>query len=452
MTKSIMVDEVCRVEGHGGINVSMRNGKISKVDFDIFEGARFFEPLLKGRSYDEVASITSRICAICSFGHTLASLQATEDAFGVKVSPQTEKLRDLMMHGEMIESHALHLFCLVLPDLLGYPSAIHMAADHKEAVVMGLGLKKLGNTLREVLGGRAIHPCNAVVGGFGKLPSSKGLLAVKDSLPTALDHAMKAVDLFASLPTPNFSESPTIYAALDSPGGICGYFGKEILISTGERLDIHDYRKLTNEQTVSHSHAKHSLYSGKPYMTGSLARLILNERKLSGKAVEAKQKLGLSLPSNNIFANNLAQAVELVFSIERSGEIIAELIREGLREEKLPKVEVKAGKGAGAVEVPRGTLYHSYTYDSRGTILEADIITPTAQNLANIEKDFRAAVEHLPKEPHDSMAFKLEMVARAYDPCISCSVHLLEVGKEGVRKGRRQLRLKALQRKPDGSA
>jgi sulfhydrogenase subunit alpha len=179
-------------------------------------------------------------------------------------------------------------------------------------------------------------------------------------------------------------------------------------------------------------------------MTGSLARLILNEKKLKGKAVEAKQKLGLNLPTDNIFANNLAQAVELVFSIERSGEIISELAREGMREEKLRQVKVKAGKGTGAVEVPRGTLYHSYTYDYGGRILEADIITPTAQNLANIEKDFRAAVERLADEPQDQMAFKLEMVARAYDPCISCSVHLIEKGKGKATKGQRQLSLKAL--------
>ncbi len=427
MKKSIVVDEVCRVEGHGGITVSIQNGKVSEVKFDIFEGSRFFEPLLKGRPYDEIASITSRICAICSFGHTLASVQATEDAFGVKVSPQTEKLRDLMMQAEMIESHSLHLFCLVLPDLLGYPSAIHMAADHKEAVAMGLGLKKIGNTMREVLGGRAIHPCNAIVGGFGKLPAPDALAALQDPLKKALDDSMKAVDLFASLENPNYAESPTIYAALDSPGGIYGYFGKDILVSTGERLDIHDYRKLTNEKTVSHSHAKHSLFSGKPYMTGSLARLILNEKKLQGRAKEAQKKLRLRLPSDNIFDNNLAQAVELVFSLERSLGIIGEFLREGPREEKLPEIKPRAGQGVGAVEVPRGTLYHSYSYDEQGRILEADIITPTAQNLANAEKDFRAAVERLPKEPQESMAFKLEMVARAYDPCISCSVHLIEL-------------------------
>ena len=425
MKKSIVVDEVCRVEGHGGITVSIQNGKVSEVKFDIFEGSRFFEPLLKGRPYDEIASITSRICAICSFGHTLASVQATEDAFGVKVSPQTEKLRDLMIQAEMIESHSLHLFCLVLPDLLGYPSAIHMAADHKDKVVMGLGLKKLGNTMREILGGRAIHPCNAIVGGFGKLPAPDALAALQDPLKKALDDSMKAVDLFASLENPNYAESPTIYAALDSPGGIYGYFGKDILVSTGERLDIHDYRKLTNEKTVSHSHAKHSLFSGNPYMTGSLARLILNEKKLQGRAKEAQKKLRLKLPSDNIFDNNLAQAVELVFSLERSLGIIGEFLREGPREEKLPEIKPRAGRGVGAVEVPRGTLYHSYSYDEQGRILEADIITPTAQNLANAEKDFRAAVERLPNEPQESMAFKLEMVARAYDPCISCSVHLI---------------------------
>jgi len=426
MSKSIVVDEVCRVEGHGGIHVSIQNGKLSKVQFDIFEGSRFFEPLLKGRPYDEVASITSRICAICSFGHTLASLRATEDAFGIKISPQTKKLRDLMMQAEMIESHALHLFCLVLPDLLGYPSAIHMAADHKEAVVMGLGLKKLGNTMREVLGGRAIHPCNAVLGGFGKLPSADALLSLREPLQKAGADAMKAIDLLSTLELPTFAESPTLYAALDSTDGIYGYFGKEILVSSGERLDIHDYRKLTNERTVPHSHSKHSLFSERPFMTGSLARLILNEKKLKGQAKVAQEKLRLKLPTNNIFANNWAQAVELVFSIERSLEILEELLREGMKEEQPPKVKPKASTGVGAVEVPRGTLYHSYQYDQEGKIVEADIITPTAQNLANVEKDFRAALERLPKEPKESMAFKLEMVARAYDPCISCSVHLME--------------------------
>jgi len=427
MSKSIVVDEVCRVEGHGGINVSIQNGKISKVQFDIFEGSRFFEPLLKGRPCDEVASITSRICAICSFGHTLASLQATEDAFGVKVSPQTSQLRDLMMQAEMIESHALHIFCLALPDLLGYPSAIHMAADHKGAVVMGLGFKKLGNTMREVLGGRAIHPCNAVVGGFGKLPTADDLLSLREPLQKASADAMKAIDLLSTLQVPDFSESPTVYAALDSADGIYGYFGKEVLVSTGNRLDIHDYRKLTNERTVPHSHAKHSLFSERPFMTGSLARLILNQKKLKGQAKVAQEKLRLKLPTDNIFANNLAQAVELVFSIDRSLEIIEDLVREGIQEEQLPSVKPKASTGVGAVEVPRGTLYHSYQYDAQGRILEADIITPTAQNLANIEKDFRAAVERLPKEPTESMAFKLEMVARAYDPCISCSVHLIDL-------------------------
>ena len=427
MSKSIVVDEVCRVEGHGGITVTVQNGKLSKVHFDIFEGSRFFEPLLKGRPYDEVASLTSRICAICSFGHTIASLQATEDAFGVTVTPQTTRLRDLMMQAEMIESHTLHLFCLALPDLLGYPSALHMAADHKEKVVMGLGLKKLGNTMREILGGRAIHPCNAVVGGFGKLPTADELLSLRDPLQKAGADARKTIDLLSALELPNFPESPTVYAALDSAGGIYGYFGKEVLVSTGDRLDIHEYRKLTNERTVSHSHAKHSLFSESPFMTGALARLILNEKKLRGQAQAAQQRLGLKLPSHNIFANNLAQAVELVFSIERSLEIIEELVREGIQEESPPKVMPKAGMGVGAVEVPRGTLYHAYRYDDQGRIREADIITPTAQNLANVEKDFRAALDRLPQEPKDSMAFKLEMVARAYDPCISCSVHLIEI-------------------------
>lgn len=422
LNKSVIIDHLCRVEGHGGIDVEIQDGKVTKVKMDIFEGSRFFEALLTGRSYDEAAPIASRVCAICSVGHTLTALMAVEDAFGVEPNHKTKILRELLFHGMMVESHALHLFCLAVPDFLGYTGAISLAADDPETVKFGLGLKKLGNTIQEVVGGRAIHPVNAIIGGFGKVPGEQQLIGLRQELAKALGAGRRVIELMEGLAVPDFSESPVVYVALGDDGDGYGFFGNEIRATSSERFAIDDYEKITNESVVTHSHAKHSRLNERPYMVGSLARLTLNGNKLKGMAREAMDTL-LDLPSQNILHNNTAQAVELIFSLERSLEIIDELLAGGLVDEPPVPFEVKAGTGTAATEVPRGTLYHSYTIDDSGTIVRADVITPTAQNLANIEKDLRATAGRLADKPAEEIRRNLEMVVRAYDPCISCSVH-----------------------------
>ncbi len=430
MHKSIVIDHLCRVEGHGGITVRIKDDKVADVNMDIFEGPRFFEPLVVGKNYDEVAPILMRICAICSAAHTVASLMGVESALGIKVSPQTRLLRELLVQGGNIESHALHLFCLAIPDFLGYPSAIALASDHLQEVKMGLELKKLANTIQEAIGGRAIHSVNAVVGGFGRLPTRDALLDLKEQLKRGLEQSLATVDLVSGLQVPDFCTSPDVYVALSSDGAGYSLFGDKILLSTGETKDIGMYKEICNERVVAHSHAKQSLFKGAPFAVGALARVVLNGEKLSGQAGKARGKLGLDTVSGNMLYNNAAQAVELVYSIERSTEIIDELLGAGIREEKPVEFEARAGTGTGAVEAPRGTLYHSYSFDKAGRLTEADVITPTAQNLANIEKDLRSSVENLIDQPKESIAPKLEMVVRAYDPCISCAVHLLEVNFE----------------------
>ena len=427
MHKSVVIDRICRVEGHGGITVNIEDGRVTEVKMDIFEGTRFLEPLVVGRTYDEVAPILMRICAICSGTHTVASLMAVENALGVKVSKQTRLLRDLLVQGGSIESHALHLFCLVLPDFLNYPSAVALASDYPAEVKMGLELKRLGNTVQETIGGRAIHPVNAVVGGFGRLPTSEQLLDLKDQLEQALEQSHVTFDLVSSLEMPNFCASPNTYAALSGNGGGYSLFGNKIALSTGDTKKIDAYKDVCNEKVVPHSHAKHSYYKDAPFMVGALARMVLNGSKLSGRAAKAAERLDWELLSGNSLGNNAAQAVELIYSIERSIEIIDELLTKGIKEEKPMCVTARAGTGTGAVEAPRGTLYHSYSFDKSGRLTHADVITPTAQNLANIEKDLRVSVENLINEPRESIAPKLEMVVRAYDPCISCAVHLVEV-------------------------
>jgi sulfhydrogenase subunit alpha len=427
MKKSVVVDHLCRVEGHGGIKVVVEDGKVVKVEMDIFEGTRFLEALVAGRSYNELPPILSRICAICSAVHTITSLMAVENAFDTKVSSQTELLRDLLLQGGNIESHALHLFCLALPDFLGHSGAFTLVSDHPQEVKIGLELKKLGNMVQEIIGGRAVHPVNAVLGGFGKIPTKQTLLRLKEELIKGLEKVLTAIEFIANLEIPNFSQSPTVYAALGSSAQEYSLFGDKIIFSSRESKEIKSYKEICNETVVPHSHAKQSHFKGKPFMVGALARVILNGHKLNFEAKKAKEKLGLDSPTENILHNNIAQVIEIVYSIERSIQIINELIERGIKDEKPVKIKPKTGQGTAAAEAPRGTLYHSYIFDKEGKVTKADVITPTAQNLANVEKDFRASAERLIDEPGDSLQAKLEMIARAYDPCISCSVHLVRV-------------------------
>lgn len=426
----IAVAHLARVEGHGGIGVTLAEGRVAEVDFEIFEGSRFFEQLLVGRRWDEVPGLVCRVCAICSSGHAVTALLAVEDALGITVSPQTKALRELLFLGQMIESHALHLFCLSVPDFLGYRGVIPLAAERPGEVRLGLFLKKLGNDLQAAIGGRPIHPVNAEVGGFGRLPDPATLQDLGRRFREALRQAPVVAGLLGGLKVPGYSESPTVYVALEPEGDGFSFFGRRIVASTGERREVHDYRRIAAETVVDHSHAKHSHLGGQPYMVGSLARLHHWADRLSPLAQEAAREIGLALPTENILYNNHAQAVELLWSLERAAEVIEELLENGLKEETPPSVEwTEPRQGTAATEAPRGTLYHHYEFDAEGRVTAADIVTPTAQNLANVEKDLRACAERLLGRTEEELTTNLELIVRAYDPCISCSVHLIHADR-----------------------
>ena len=425
---TIVIEHLARVEGHGGITVELEGDTVTNVRFDIFEGSRLLEPLVKGKRYDEVAPVLSRICSICSAAHTVTSLKATEAAFGIHVSPQTEMLRELLFRGESIESHALHLFMLALPDYLNYPSAIAMSADKPAAVMLGLRLKKLGNQIQEIIGGRAVHPVNAVLGGFGRVPSVDQLIGLRSALLQATGDGDTVIDLIASLPATEFCHSDTFYAALRSPNLDSYYSGDEVMVmSNGNRaiVSAEDYKTLTNERSVPHSHAKHSTFRGNPFMVGALARLTVNPRRLTGKLAVAMKRLKLQLPADNPMENNKAQALELINDVERALEIIEHLLRDGIRDERAMPVHPRAGTGSAITEAPRGLLIHSYTYDEEGRVVSADVITPTSLNAACLELHLRRAVEQSADREESVLAKRLQMIARAYDPCISCSVHIV---------------------------
>ncbi|MDH3455658.1 MAG: Ni/Fe hydrogenase subunit alpha [Gemmatimonadota bacterium] len=426
MKRTIEVNHLARVEGHGGIVVELDGNEVSDVQFKIFEGARLIERLLRGRSYGDVAQIVSRICAICSVAHSLTSLKATEAAFGIRPSAQTQGLRDLMYRGESIESHALHLFLLALPDYLGYPSAAAMVEKHGDAVAIGLRLKKLGNAIQETLGGRAIHPVNAVLGGFGALPTTRQLVALKDALEREREDCDRMIELLAGLPQEPFADADIAFAALRSSAWY-GYYHGDLIdmlaAPTRQTFAAADYRAVATEEVVGHSHAKHSRFEGRPFMVGALARLAINGDLLRGRAVEAMQQLELAAPFRNPMDNNKAQAVELVNDVEAALATVDELLHAGLADEEPPSIRPREGTGTAITEAPRGLLIHSYTYDAGGHIVRADVITPTAINAASMEDHFRHAVAR--SKGGDDMARMLEMIARAYDPCISCSVHVV---------------------------
>jgi sulfhydrogenase subunit alpha len=430
--RTITIPHLGRVEGHGGIFVKIVGDTVHEVNMDIYEGSRYYEALLRGKHFLEVQGIITRVCAICSASHTVAALTAIEKALGIEPPDRIHRLRGLLLLGATIESHALHVFALALPDFLGYDSVIGMAAKFPNEVTFALKLKQLGNRIQELIGGRAVHPINTLVGGFGKLPSKGDLRAIRDELAAVIDPLMKTVDLVRTLEVPEWGTEPTIYVALRPYDK--SYFrfrGVSICTSRGEEYPLDRYRDVVREFTVEHSHAKHAaLASGESYMVGALARLKLWGDRFVGRAREAFEILFPEGVKDNILLNNWAQLVELVHCIERGVEVCDLLLDMPETGSEMVDYEVRAGRGVGAIEVPRGTLFHEYEIDDDGRVVSANVITPTAQNLANTERDLRAAVEVLLRRggkaaETDRLRTSLEMVARAYDPCISCSVHVV---------------------------
>jgi sulfhydrogenase subunit alpha len=422
---NVNVHHVTRVEGHGDIVVDVKKGEIKKCRFEVVEAPRFFEAFVRGRPYYELSHITSRICGICSVGHATASLRATENALGVEPSEQTVLLRKLNFHGEIIDSHVLHTYYLVAPDFFGVGSVIPLAATHREVVERALKIKKLSGDLCAMIGGRHTHPCAMTVGGFTHLPSEAELRDMKARLEGARADMDETIALFATLPWPEF-ERETEYVSLKKDEEYA-FIDGTIATTDGFSYPIEDYRKVTNEWLVPYSTAKWTKHNRDSYMVGALARFNNNFDQLHPRAKEAAAKLGMKPIVTNSFLNSAAQAVEMVHSIEDSIEIIDELLTRGVQPEEPPVIDVKAGEGVGSCDVPRGILFHNYVYDENGVCTEANCIIPTNQNYANLNADMEALLPQILDKPQDKIRLMMEMLVRAYDPCISCSTHFLTV-------------------------
>jgi sulfhydrogenase subunit alpha len=426
----VKVHHVTRVEGHGNIDVIIKNGEIEKCEWSIPEAPRFFEAMVVGRGWNELHHITSRICGICSIGHSLASLKATEAALSIPISDQDLKLRKLALHAENLQSHLLHLGFLVLPDLLSVGSVIPLVSTNANEVKVVLGLHRMANEMSKLLCGRTTHPQRLIPGGFSKIPTQKELSALKDKLQQSIPNLQALGDLFKSLfgKFPQF-ERETEYIALIDDNEYGLYDGKIASSDTGA-APVNEYLNYAKEYIVPHSTAKWAKHSRSSYMVGALARLNINHNRLSPLAKQIAALFDLKPISYNPYMNNIAQLVEVVHSVEDSIRLITELEVEGLRSQSdynAPEIKIKAGRGVGAVEVPRGILFHDYTYNEKGVCTKANCIIPTNQNHGNISEDMKALVSKIAEKPQKDIELTLEMLVRAYDPCISCSTHVTKV-------------------------
>lgn len=430
---SVNVEFLTRVEGHGHIIVDMKNGVLNKCELQIVEAPRFFEAMVRGRSIFELQHITCRICGICSCGHSLASIQAAEDAIGFTPSEQTLQLRKLLLHLENLDSHILHIYMLAAPDMLGKKSALALTATHGDAVRRALRMKKCCNDACAVLVGRHVHPISSTVGGFTKIPSEADLLEMRKQFSAMKQDLLPTLELAKTFVFPEFHRE-TEYVALKNDSEYALLSGK-VSSSRGVLKDKSEYKSITNEYLVPHSTAKHARLTGDSYMVGALARFNINYEKLHPLAKYAADELKMKPVCSNPYLNTAAQIVECFHFVEDSIHIIDRLLEKGtdkseavivgLNENEV--IKVKAGRGVGAVEVPRGLLYHCYEVDERGTILSADCVIPTGQNLANIELDMRQLASMVCDKTQEEATLLFEMMVRAYDPCISCSTHVLEV-------------------------
>lgn len=417
------VHHLTRIEGHGNIRVVVKDGEIREAHWDVVETPRFFEVMLKGKHYTTAGILTARICGICSIGHCLASLRATEQAFGMIIPEIAAKLRLLAKHGETLQSHWLHLFFLAAPDFVGIPSALPLLEFRPEVVHLARRLKGVGNRLCDLVAGRTTHPVTLQPGGVALMPPREKLQALRDELQRSFEDIEATAELFGAFKIPAFereTEFVSLKGETDYP-----WIGGRLISTDGVEHAESDYLRMTNEYIDARNTSKWCRLSRQSFAVGALARFNNNYRLLHPEAVRAAGKFGLTPICNNPFMNNIAQFVECIHVTYEVIRLIDELVQDG-HGETMVAVTPRAGEGVGAVEVPRGILYHNYVYDNDGYLVSANCVIPTTQNNANIHHDLPtlarqyAAVAGM---TDDRLELLCSMLVRSYDPCVSCSVH-----------------------------
>jgi len=424
--KTIKVDYLARVEGEGALRIRFKGDEIRDVELRIFEPPRFFEAFLRGRSWLEVPDITARICGICPVAYQMSSCAAMEEAAGARVDGSLALLRRLLYCGEWIESHALHIFMLHAPDFLGFPDAIAMAREHREMIARGLRIKKAGNAIVDLLGGRAIHPVNVRVGGFYRAPTRAELAQLRPELAAALEDAVVAADWLRTFDFPSLErdyEFVSIRGGDDYP-----FIGRRLISTRGLDIDIADYDAHFEEHQVARSHALHSTIRGRgAYLCGPMARFNLNFDQLRPPARETAARLRIPVPCRNPFMSILVRMVEVIQALD---EAIATVDRYVEPTTSFVEVAPRDAVGFGCSEAPRGLLYHRYRIGADGLVTDARIVPPTSQNQKSMEDDLVALAPHLIAMEHKAATARAEHAIRNHDPCISCATHFLKLTLE----------------------
>lgn len=422
-TRTIAVNYLARVEGEGGLKVVVKGGKVTDVQLNIFEPPRFFEAMLRGRHFAEAPDITSRICGICPIAYQMTATAAIESALGIEAHPMVKLLRRLIYCGEWIESHGLHVYLLHAPDFLGYDSAVHMAREYPDVVKRGLALKKVGNDLMTLLGGREIHPINVRIGGFYRAPDERELAPIAERLAWAREAAEETVRWVSGFTFPAWERDYEL-VSVRATQPVYPIEEGTIVSSGGLRLRADEYETRFAETHVAHSTALHSTLDGKEYLVGPLARLSLNFERLSERARNAALAAGFSPPFRNPFKSIIARSVEILYACDEALRLIA-----AYRRPDVPFVEAvpRESTGHAVTEAPRGLIYHRYRLGADGLITDARIVPPTSQNQKSIENDLRHFVEAHLKLARKELSWQCEQAVRNYDPCISCAAHFLEV-------------------------
>lgn len=419
----INVPVLARVEGEGALDLHIDGNQISHLKLRIFEPPRLFEKFLEGRHYSEVPDIVARICGICPVAYQMSAVHALESLFGYEPSPWVKDMRRLFYCGEWIESHALHIHLLAAPDFLGYSSAPEMAKDYPQEVKRGIQIQQLGNEIVKLLGGRSVHPVGVRVGGFHHAPEEKQAAELLVKLKAMLPQVEQLLPWVAGLPYPDNQQEFTSVALKEDRH--IPFIGNNIATNSGLNISNAEYDRYFKEHHEPHSTALFSLFEGKPYLVGPLARLNLNFDQLPDDIKQAVDQLSLSFPSNNMFESIIARAIEIWFTIKESIQIL-----ESYQRPDAPYEEVtpKAGVCFGSSEAPRGVLWHRYEVDEQGLILNARIVPPTSQNQARMEEDLRHAINEFGlDQEEDKIRLHAEQIIRNYDPCISCATHFLDL-------------------------
>lgn len=416
-----MSEAIPKIEGHAAFYAHLRNGHIDKARIIGLENDRFVEKILFGRKYYEAPIITSRICGICPTIHNVTSTKGIEAACNIKVSAQTKMLRKLMLCGQMIQSHSLHLYLLVLPDFVGVDSSFELQKNHPELFRQAILLKKYADEIIRVIGGRAVHPISNVPGGFKHFPSKKELLLLKEESKAILETARKTTLLFNSFRYPKVKRN-ILFSALTNKKDYAYYDGA-VTFSNSTSFEAVSYKKYIYEELKPYTRAKFATLRGKEYMVGACARINKNRKHLNKNTHSLITEIGFKHHLDNPFDNIMAQAIENHFFVNESIELIDQFIKDGLDRKDPVKPPREYGSGVSACEAPRGTLFHYYELDGKGNIVNCDLITPTVQNLSAMEFDLKKLGDILTETPKSEQKRIIEMFIRAYDPCITCATH-----------------------------